>query len=366
MKSILHLGLLFVLSVSCQSSEFKANQAQAPVKANTIKVELDCLTERGGVITQSHRGGPKTSIVLSGKVCPPQEDIFEKKTVLVLVDQSDSMRINDPVVNGSCGRLKAIEALVGKIERTEKASENVYMGIVGFETGSSVLVRPTKISDLRGFLRVNPICDYRGFTNYESVFDTASQQLGVIDGAKDVYLVSDGLPTKANRDISRAGRDGTPEETGISAARSLKSMPGVELFVLYLNSKLPGTSGQDPRDYLVRIAGGERDNVRIVTDAAYLVDEILKFDITPAPMIAVLNPQISLRSSRGESKTVELESIIPSPGQPNVWNYVTRPVLPFSENGSEVLNTFTVALVDNNGRRFFRTVEIRFAYNNFD
>ena len=50
--------------------------------------------------------------------------------------------------------------------------------------------------------------------------------------------------------------------------------------------------GGNPQEYLTQFAGGDASKVKVVVQADKLVDEILKFDVKPAPMIAVLGNDI--------------------------------------------------------------------------
>lgn len=360
---VLMLGVL----VSCKSTEFAASSARKPNVANTEVISLACLNESAAFSQKTLRGNPKTKLKVTGRVCPNQDDIFEKKTVLILLDQSESMRVNDKVEAGSCARLDAIKALVNKIEKTENATDNVSVGIIGFETNAQALATPSKISEIQRILAVDPlsICDYRGFTNYEAVIDTATTLLKNIDGSKDVYLISDGLPTRSSKDIGLSGRQGTPSEAGLAASESLRSIDELSFFVLYLQSKLVGIGGEDPRAYLTQIAGGDNSRVKIVESAERLADEILKFDIKEAPMISVLNPLITLSAANGPQREVKVVEIVESLTERGVWEYESEEFLPFSADNSEVVNRIDVKMTSNNGTVYSARVEVSFAFENF-
>ena len=349
-----------IILISCRTTDFSANSRQKPLVKNVQPIIVDCLKEEESSYNLSVDGNSVTKFVVEGKVCPNTDDIFEKKTVLILVDQSGSMNQNDPVLGGSCSRLDAIRALVEKIKNTEKALDNVFVGLIGFESVAKVLTPPTSVTQIMPLLNVNPICDATAYTNYESAFDTASNLVRSIPGSKNIYFVSDGLPKLPEISGVKPVRAGGVANAGLAAARDLLQISGTELFVLYLQVVARDEDDvADPVNYLNTIAG-DLNKVRIVTEAKNLVDEILKFEVKPAPLISVLNPTISLESDGFESRNVEVASIEPDLATKGVWNYKSEPFTPFFERGRAVLNRIAIRIVDDKGRAFFSTVNVSF------
>lgn len=366
--------LRFIMAVTfagtflgCRTTEFTTSSNKRPVSGFVQPIIVDCLQEEAQFHEMALKGNVKTELAVQGKVCPNMDDIFEKKTVLVIVDQSGSMQGNDPVIGNTCSRLEAIRALVNKIGTTEKALDNVKLGIIGFDSSSRVLLDPTSVNHVGGLLSANPICDASSYTNYESAFDTASGIATRFEGAKDIYFISDGLPRLPPELGIPSVRGGTPAHNGIAAANDLRTLGNVDLFVLYLKDTTDASESEvtDPVAYLNQVAG-DSSKVKVVVEAKKLVDEILKFDVKPAPMIAVLNPVITLESPGYAPREIKLSKIEPDLATKGVWNYESEIFIPYSAPDTETENRVIIKMIDNNGRTFVSTVLVRFSYENYN
>ena len=157
----------------------------------------------------------KTPLTFSGKVCPP---VTYPRDIVFVIDVSGSMvdgfrRVgNDTMVANSCGRLKAVEAIVNDI--TARGGDSRF-GIVTFSTGV-VAKSSTMFSD-----RVNLFADIAKGGNIEDtlcagISDTSyGEGLGaaeaILSGSrpgavKEVYFVSDGVPTDGTAGATVAER----------------------------------------------------------------------------------------------------------------------------------------------------------------
>ena len=141
---------------------------------------------------------------VSGKLCSPKE---VARKIVVLVDVSGSMKGNDPVINGSCGRLDALNALMAS------AGEQTSFAVVTFSSGvlhsSTDFFTTTDdlfmdIDDKRSPVRV--ICGASGGTHYDSSLNRALEIFGQSSDATflETYLISDGAPSKAHNGVEMA------------------------------------------------------------------------------------------------------------------------------------------------------------------
>src|SRR5262249_46019233 len=115
-------------------------------------------------------------------------------------------------------------------------------------------------------------CGQNGSTNYAAAFKSAQQALQSSTGSRTIYFITDGQPQLTG------DRDPQAEQDGLTAAQALKTaLPNVAINAIFLQ---PSTAAADPdfdpQAYLTQITGSA-DKVRLVSAAADLAGEILKF-----------------------------------------------------------------------------------------
>jgi uncharacterized protein YegL len=164
----------------------------------------------------------KTPLILSGKVCPPSK---YPRDIVFVIDVSGSMAGwsgNDPKVNNSCGRLRAVQAIIDGIA---DAGGDAQFAIVTFSSGvmaksSSMYATSSSLfGDVgKGGSIANTLCAASGETNYGFGLSAAEDILsGSRSGAiKEIYFVSDGEPTDSNGPVvaDRLKKTGILDETG--------------------------------------------------------------------------------------------------------------------------------------------------------
>lgn len=145
----------------------------------------------------------KTPLIFSGKVCPP---VTYPRDIIFVIDVSGSMADgwkqpgNDPMATGSCGRLKAVEAIVNDINARGGDSR---FGIVTF--ANVVKAKSSKMwseksnlyRDIDGGGKIeDTLCAGSLGTSYGAGLGAAEAILtGSRPGAvKEIYFISDGVP----------------------------------------------------------------------------------------------------------------------------------------------------------------------------
>ncbi len=158
----------------------------------------------------------KTPLIFSGKVCPP---VTYPRDIIFVIDVSGSMTGADPIANGSCGRLKAVETIINDIV---SRGGDTRFGIVTFSSGlvarSSMLFgdRTNLFADVaRGSTISDTICRASGGTNYGSA----------LSGAESIFTGSRAQAIKELYFVS----DGAPEDTAGPALASRMKNPGISI-----------------------------------------------------------------------------------------------------------------------------------------
>lgn len=145
-----------------------------------------------------------TPLIFSGKVCPPAT--FPRDIVFV-IDVSGSMGGwggNDPKVNNSCGRLRAVQSIISGVEGGNGSTQ---FAIVTFSSGvaakssSMYGTAASLFADIAKNGAVsNTLCAAGGETNYGAGLSAAEDILSGsrLGATKEIYFVSDGEPTDSD------------------------------------------------------------------------------------------------------------------------------------------------------------------------
>jgi hypothetical protein len=259
----------------------------------------------GGPATQSVSAHAGDQINVSGQLCPA---VTGQAAVLFVVDFSGSMGRhrdhanspfvagNDPQVNGSCGRLKAAQAVLAQLsQQSGQGQSSVQVGFVPF--ASDVLQsRVAPLMSLAQFQQIadaNHFCQYvvqdsadvqgnpgaidgssdgvTSATNYQAAFQAADQLLQPVAGNKTVFFISDGEPTVPG-DGSTASNEAVTAAVNAGAALR-QDVQGLTLNGLLLQNTELGAQAQQ---ILAEVAGSA-DRVRIAASADQLATQILQF-----------------------------------------------------------------------------------------
>jgi hypothetical protein len=325
----------------------------------------------------------KVTAKVKGQFCPQAKN---KLTVLFIVDYSGSMGRhvpenggpelpgNDPQINGSCGRLRAAQAILGKIRAEKAPADSVEVGMVPF-AGGIVTNRIIKITDLAAFealVSKDTFCQYviqdPGFgydpinpggidgpaglfglgrvdssTNYRAAFTAGQSLLEGVYGRKVAYFISDGQPTSGGAD---------PVQAGIEAGRSLRD----NVDNLVLNGLLLGNTGPEAKLVLDQVTGSP-DRVRRADNADELAREILEF---PEASIDEQSGRATLTVEPYPSAPLGLRYLAKDPARTGIWLYETQPFVLLGKPGQETLNVVEVFARGLDGSTHSARVVIRY------
>lgn len=156
-----------------------------------------------------------TKVTFSGRLCPPDS---QARDIVFVVDTSLSMEDNDPLVGESCGRLKAVQAVVASIP-----AGIGQFAIVTFNSATALV--STKLYDngpaLFGSIAAgrplsDVLCLADGTTNYDAGLTPATQLLttGRPSATKEIYFISDGKPNGGDGIAIATGLKGTGVSVG--------------------------------------------------------------------------------------------------------------------------------------------------------
>ena len=323
----------------------------------------------GDVFSSKFYGKKDHKVRLSGEWCPKIEQ-KSAATVLFVIDRSGSMTggggeaPNDPTQGSSCGRLKAAEKIMEKLNNAKNAK--IRAGVVTFSNGAVTRAPVGSLSSVEDSINETIFCGADtglvAKTNYQAAFDEAAKNLSGEDGSKIVIFISDGSPT-----LFTGGNVGAPitsevraesEEKGLSAAEKLRGIDGVTLFALFLGYKGTGDgTAADPKGYLEKVAGGP-DNVRLTKDADGLVDAAANLGL-PLDQIKISGAKGTLVNLTGE-KSVAVEKVERHPKEEGRFIWYTEPFIFAGTPNKGELNTLTVTASASSGEKLKTVSEVTF------
>jgi hypothetical protein len=325
----------------------------------------------------------KVHAKVKGRFCPQAKN---KLTVLFVVDYSGSMGRhvpvqgqaeipgNDPQIAGSCGRLRAAQAIITKIRAEKVPTDSVEIGMVPFAGGiiTNKIISITDLASFEALVSKDTFCQYvvqgssfgydpvnpggiegpAGFlglgrvdssTNYTAAFTAAQSMLQGVYGRKVTYFISDGQPTSGGAD---------PVQAGITAGRMLRD----SVDNLVLNGLLLGQTGPEALNVLAQVAGSP-ERVRRADNADELAKEILEF---PEASIDEQSGRATLTVAPYPAADLGLRYLSKDSNSPGVWVYETQPFVLLGKPGQVTLNEVLVTAKGSDGSTHSAKVVIRY------
>ena len=223
-------------------------------------------------------------MTLSGEFCPLASDSLK---IIFLVDFSLSMynksngEGNDPIVNGSCGRMSAVEAIVNRVLETSQ-NTSAQAAIVPFSIDVIGSPQLSSLNQFQNQITAENLCGGVRYTNYKAGFDGVYDLLANTSGEKIIYFITDGLPTYGG-----GGENGyflRHRDAATTSASRLRSMENLTLNTIFLGNVFDDASEHfQPQAFLEEITGSA-DRVKIVSEADQLASQILNIN---RPLIAI-------------------------------------------------------------------------------
>ena len=190
-------------------------QCAATPAVAPLAVASELIVQGGGDHLLSTSSIDNTALSFSGKICPP---VSYARDIVFVIDVSGSMDTSDPrQPDGTCGRFKAIESMISDVE---KSGADAHMGVVLFD--AVVLKKSTALFPTRSALYADltsdrttiqsQICGAFPGTGYGGGLAGAESllQTGSAKATKEVYFVSDGVPTDGTAGATVAARLRSP------------------------------------------------------------------------------------------------------------------------------------------------------------
>lgn len=293
-----------------------------------------------------------TTVQVSGEFCP-SASLTGDIRILFVIDHSGSMEgsssegPNDKTMQGSCGRLRAADALMKKYQ--SMADANVSAGVVGFSDQARVQLPMADLTSLQANLTPTVFCGSDSNfarTNYEAALNVAYSQLASLTGTKIVYFISDGSPTTGGSD---------PRQAGLAAAQQLRSIPDLSLYALFVGYQ--AGSANNPQGYLEQLAG-DASHVRVTANAdelAQAATTIGQSEITIDAANVAANLDV-----KGQISAVALERFGTRPDMKNRYIWLTKPFELSGDPQDPVLNELTVSAKASDGSEMSSVAKILF------
>ena len=327
---------------SCaQSPSFKASGSRAGVAgANAMSVQIKCGDTKIQVDKKllAAAGG---RLQLSGELCPVSSSSVH---ILFVLDFSDSMRTNDPTVGvgaaASCGRSKAVSAIIEKMTASRGKDDKVSASIVGFGTAASEVSGEVDLAQFKP--SAEALCrSNSGSTNYRAAFELAAQKLAAsTKTAKIMYFISDGLPTAGGimttpvfidpfdpyatinaMNQAAAMNQDVHFRAGVDAAASLRSQFPAMVFNAMLLQSAAVALPYDPAVYLSQLTN-DASRVRIVSQASQLAESAVQLLTVPVSLDAG-NVDASVSNDSGARETLTMRQLLQSQDTKSKWIFGT-------------------------------------------
>lgn len=358
------LAILVIHGVGCsQESSFNGKTGKREAAIDAMSLRSTC-ADNSIAVSQENLNASQGQIALSGQFCASNSSDLH---VLFVLDFSQSMVTNDPAVGSwgggagvSCGRLRAVEAIVQALKASSGTMDQVSIGLVGFGGGAAEVIPESALASFSA--NGNTVCRADlGSTNYKAAFESATTALQKSSRKNKVlYFISDGQPTRGGVNISTNTTGHF--NAGRVAASSLRSSVPNLMFNALLLQPTGGSSWSsiDPRQYLAELTG-DSSRVRIVTEASALANNAVQLLSSPVA-IEPSSVSANLQHSSGISSAVKLLSFspvneaLPSDDRTGTWAFKTEPfTIPTTGVGTYQL---VIEGQDRSGARKSTTVSI--------
>lgn len=299
------------------------------------------------VIEVSHNGSTQDSFQVKAQWCLKGKQVGRLK-LMFLVDQSGSMKDNDPMVNGSCGRLEGARSLVERIQSVKKATDVVEVAAVTFGSEARPASDFIPLDDfVKSKMNADIFCDAVDQTNYSGALEVAAdliQTSGDTETPVVAYLLSDGMPSlgteRSQEDFAKT------ERLAIDSSRVLLGLGNVSLNAVYLQSAA-ATGTTSPEAYLAELTGSV-DKVKIVSNAEDLGASIATFEL-PAAKTNAASASATITGT-GDARRIPVKSVKDDPKDPNKIVVTTeRFKLSEDEGGSTPRYTIKLKVGANDG-----------------
>lgn len=304
-------------------------------------IDAPCSAEQDEkVIEVTHNGSTQDSFQVKAEWCLKGKQVGRLK-LMFLVDLSGSMKDNDPMVGGSCGRLDGARALVERIQSVKRDTDVVEVAAVTFGSEARPASDFIPLDDfVKTKMNADIFCDAVDQTNYSGALEVAAdliQTSGDTETPVVAYLLSDGLPSLGTE---RSQEDFVnTERSAIDSARVLLGLGNVSLNAVYLQSaSVAGTTS--PEAYLGDLTGSP-DKVKIVSNAEDLGASITTFEL-PAAKASAAAASATLTGA-GDACRIPVKSVKDDPNDRNKV-VVTTKRFKLSEDGDDPTSRYTIKL----------------------
>lgn len=328
---------LLLFSVACANADFRSSSDKTVIP-KSVSSACSATDKTVGIVDVPVEGDKAQRLELTGEFCPTVPSSLQ---ILFVVDFSKSMfdeaegSGNDPLRNGSCGRLEGVKALVNQhLAAIDKQSSKVSVAAITF---ASTIINTIPFTSTEGFAsQATPdnFCHGATRTNYKIAFEAAQALLQNQDGTKVIYFITDGLPTEGGGGAPmNAPRHRDAATAALSALRT--SVPGVVFNTAFIANTLGfQEEGFDPVPFLEQLTG-DPARIKLVDKAENLARDVVTLEL-PAVDVDVesANAQLVLDLESRSGSNVDFQYFRRrSPDLP-IWDFRTVPFQPFPDDAS--------------------------------
>lgn len=308
---------------------------------------------------------------LEGEFCPLTS---ARLNVVFVVDFSSSMGRhqktsggaffdgNDPMINGTCGRYQAVQAILQSLQTQSESRANIQVAFMPF-AGTALMDYSLSLRALSDFQMVANAERFCRFltqsssistpgalylpngdpsTNYGAAFEGTKSLLGSNKSHTVMYFITDGEPT-----IPRQDPVGASKTAGDSFRKQVKS--------LTMNALILGSLPQ-AQDVLTKVAGSAQ-RVISVARAEELARNIVKF---PEAKLDNNYHKGTFKVEPYPEKELGIETFGPG-RQAGLWSFTTKSFVLLGTPGKVVDNVVTVEARGADGASYSSEMTIKYS-----